>query len=119
MLTRAMIAAMAVLGVATSAQAVTYNETFTLTGAQANPPTSSTGFGAAQVSVGVDTAKHTLTWDILFTGLSGPLTAAEFRNGTTPVVDIGAISGLAGPELKGSAEITTGQTNGIVAGNWF
>jgi len=112
MFSRSLLAGVAVLAFSATARAVTYNETFVLKGA------TSSAFGAANVSVGVDTTTHTLAWDVIFTGLSGPLTSAQFRVGSTPVVDIGAISGLVGPELKGTTDISTAQTNALVAGQW-
>jgi hypothetical protein len=108
-----LFAAAAVLALSASAQAVTYSEVIALNGSA----TGSSGFGAANVQLNVSDTNQ-LSYNIIFTGLSGPLTGAEFRNGTGVTVDIGAVSGLSGSNLVGATTLTQAQVNDLFAGNW-
>jgi hypothetical protein len=122
---RVLLAGVTVLALTASAQATTYSETFVLTGAQQVPPVNTSGFGAANVNVGVDTATHTLTWNIIYTGLSSALTGAEFRGpaqsgATGPIaVNIGSLSGLTSNPLAGSTTISNSQVQQIINGQWY
>jgi hypothetical protein len=65
---------------AAQAASVTYRAT--LNGASEIPPTTSTGTGNATVTV--DTTAKTATWNVTFSGLSGPATAAHIHCAPAP-----------------------------------
>jgi len=117
------LTALAVGLTATAAHALTYSETFVLTGASEVPPVTGTGFGAANVNLTLNTATNHLQWQIISFGLSSPINAATFDNAPPgsigPLqVDIGNISGF-GSSMVGSTTISTAQSNAILAGNWY
>lgn len=103
-------------------QASTINLIAYLDGAQEVPANTSTGSGLATISF--DDVSNLLSWDIVFSDLSGPATAAHFHgpaavgvNGGVQV-NIGNISGLTSPML-GSTTITDTQEADLLAGLWY
>ncbi len=94
--------------------------TVDLDGAQAG--TASTGTGSGTVTYDIPTS--TLSWDISFSGLTGPVTVTHFHGPAIPgqsagvEVDIGAISGLISP-LQGQATLTTAQEADFFSGLWY
>ena len=104
------------------AHAAVINMSATLSGTQEVPPNGSAGTGSATIVF--DDVSNELSWDILFSDLSGPATAAHFH-GPAPVgtnagvqVDIGAVSGLNSP-MMGSATISDVQEADLLAGLWY
>lgn len=86
------------------------------------PVTTSDASGSATGSV--NTLNGLLSWNIDWTGLTGPAVAAHFHAPATPqenagiVVNIGAISGLIPPTM-GSTTISPPQVQGLLAGLWY
>lgn len=109
------LSAAALLAIAGSAKALTYNQTIALTSGTSN------AIGAANVNVGVDTATHTLSWNVVYSGLSSSLTDAGLFAGGSEIVDFGASSSLptnpAIGSFSGTASVTTTEVNQIIGGD--
>lgn len=79
-------------------------------------------FGTA--SMIYDTDLNSLSWDIMFSNLSGPATLAHFHGPATVEevagvqVDIGLISGLTSP-LEGITTISDEQESQLLSGLWY
>jgi len=112
-----LLAAAALPMFSASAFAVDYNQTFALQG----NGTGSSGFGAAQVSIAI-TSTNTLSWSIIYTGLSGSLTGADLRDPSNAVaVNLAGAgsSGLTSSPLTGTATLTSNQVSSIEnSGQW-
>jgi hypothetical protein len=112
----AILAGLVLLAGAVASGGPAYAEPFectaTLDGAQEVPPVETEGAGTATASFDSDT--NELSWDIEFSGLSGPATAAHFHGPAEEganagvQVNIGEVSGLESP-MSGSAELTAEQ----------
>ena len=119
------LAALALGAAASSAQALTYNHSFLLTGADEVPPVASPGFGAAQVNLTLNLATKDLSWTILSANLTSPLVSAHFNLGSPgtngPVTaDVGSNStGGLSSFMVGSTIISDAQSQDILAGNWY
>ena len=72
-----------------AAQAETKIFKATLSGASEVPPTTSTGTGAATVTL--DTATGKLSWDVTYSGLSGPAMAAHIHGPADPGQNAGVV----------------------------
>ena len=71
---------------------------------EVEPPTDSAGTGVGEVSY--DTETRTLTWNITYSGLSGPATAAHFHGPAGPGImgkPVVTLSGDLASPLNGSA----------------
>ena len=86
----------------------------------AGPGITSSGKGAATATL--DTATKTLTWDVEYSGLSGPATAAHIHGPADPGKDAGVVvpftGSLASP-IKGSATLTDAQIGQLESGKWY
>jgi len=86
----------------------------------AGPGITSAGKGAATATL--DTATKTLTWDVEYSGLSGPATAAHIHGPADPGKDAGVVvpftGSLASP-IKGSATLTDAQIGQLESGKWY
>lgn len=117
-----LIFVLASLMLAASAHAVIINLEASLDGAQEVPASGSTATGSAAITLN-DVSKL-LSWNISWSGLSGPATAMHFHGPAAPgsnagvQVNIGAISGLASPS-NGSATISAAQATDLLAGLWY
>jgi CHRD domain-containing protein len=84
------------------------------------PGVTSSGKGAATASL--DTASKTLTWDVDYSGLSGPVTAAHIHGPADPGANAPVVvpfnGSLASP-IKGSATLTDTQIQQLEAGKWY
>jgi hypothetical protein len=104
------------------AEAAIVNLSATIDANQEVPTNASLGNGAASMTF--DDISNLLSWDITFSGLSGPATAAHFHGpalaGTNAgvQVNIGTISGLTDP-MVGSATIDATQATDLLAGLWY
>jgi CHRD domain len=86
----------------------------------AGPGITSSGKGAATAML--DTAAKTLTWDVEYSGLSGPATAAHIHGPADPGKDAGVVvpftGSLASP-IRGSATLTDAQIGQLESGKWY
>jgi len=80
----------------------------------------SSGKGTATASL--DTTTKTLTWNVDYSGLSGPATAAHIHGPADPGANAGIVvpftGNLASP-IKGSATLTDAQIAQLEAGKWY
>jgi hypothetical protein len=102
---------------ASSALAETVKLTATLDGGQQNPPVTTKGKGTAALTF--DTVKKKLSWNVKYSGLSGPATAGHIHGPAA----IGENAGVAIPfkgklksPIKGSAVLTDAQAADLMAG---
>jgi hypothetical protein len=91
-----------------------------LSGAQEVPPTMTQGKGSADITF--DTASRQLSWTVVYSGLSGPATAAHFHG----PAEAGKNAGVAVPipnqgssPVTGSATLTEAQANDLLAGKYY
>ena len=93
-----------------------------LTGKDEVPPTSSAATGDGTFTL--NTATNELTWDVKFSGLTGPATVAHIHGpagpgqNATPVVGFDPPKAPAG-EIKGSNVILKKQVDDLKAGKWY
>jgi hypothetical protein len=84
------------------------------------PGVTSSGKGAATASL--DTASKTLTWDVDYSGLSGPVTAAHLHGPADPGANAPVVvpfNGSLATPIKGSATLTDAQIQQLEAGKWY
>jgi hypothetical protein len=92
-----------------------------LSGASEVPANDSTGKGLANLTF--DAASKTLTWNVTFSGLTGPATMAHFHGpaavgANAPVVIVLGGAGLTSP-FSGQAKLTDAQQADMLAGKWY
>ncbi|NWG36896.1 CHRD domain-containing protein [Nitrososphaera sp.] len=122
MLLGSVLLAGVVLTGARPAYAENYTCAATLDGSQEVPPVETDGAGTASLTF--DSATNTLAWEIEFSGLSGPATAAHFHgpavNGTNAgiLVDIGGASDVSSP-LTGSIVVGSNSATYLLAGQMY
>ena len=91
----------------------------TLDGSQQSPPVTTKGKGTATFTF--DTAKKKLSWDVKYSGLSGPAIAAHIH-GTAAVGEnakpVIPFKTLKSP-IKGSATLTDAQAADLEAGKYY
>ena len=103
-------------------QAAVFSLSGTISASQEVPTNSSQGTGSILGTF--DDATNVLTWNITFSGLSGPATGMHFHGSSAPgvnagvQVNIGAISGLTSPSA-GSTTITPTQAAGLLSDLWY
>jgi hypothetical protein len=90
-----------------------------LKAANSVPPNDSQGTGAAEASF--DTATKTLSWNISFTGLTGPVIGAHFHGPSEPGKNAGIVLPFKNPEspITGSSVLTDAQAADLLAGKWY
>lgn len=84
------------------------------------PGIASSGKGMATASL--DTTSKTLTWNVDYSGLSGPATAAHIHGPADPGANAGIVvpfSGNLASPIKGSATLTDAQIAQLEAGKWY
>ncbi len=86
------------------------------------PPNASTATGDGTFAL--NTATKELTWDIKFSGLSGPALAAHIHGPAAPGTNAGVLVPFETPkapagEIKGSAFLVTAQVNDLKAGKYY
>lgn len=92
----------------------------TLDGSQQSPPVTTKGKGTATFTF--DTTKKKLTWNVKYSDLSGPATAAHIHGpaamgaNASPVIPF---KGELKSPIKGSAELTDAQVADLAAGNYY
>ncbi len=105
---------------ASPAMAETMKFKATLDGSQQSPPVTTKGKGTATFTY--DTTKKKLTWDVKYSGLSGPAVAAHIHG----PADMGAnadpvipFKGKLKSPIKGSATLTDAQAADLEAGKYY
>jgi Cu/Zn superoxide dismutase len=104
---------------APAARAETMNFKATLDGKSEVPPTKSSATGQATFTY--DSATKQLTWNITYTGLSGPATAGHIHGPAEPGKNAGVavpFSTAASP-IKGSKVLTEAQAKDLMAGKYY
>src|ERR1700756_190065 len=84
------------------------------------PGITSSGKGTATATL--DTATKTLTWDVNYSGLSGPATAAHIHGPADPGANAPIVVPFTGnltSPIKGSATLTDAQIAQLEAGKWY
>ena len=114
---------MLLLGVAClfcgTARAETVPFSATMAGAGEVPPKTTAGAGTATATL--DTTTKTLTYDVEYSGLSGPATAAHFHGPAEPGANAGVVVPFQPPAspIKGTATLTDAQMSDLMAGKWY
>ena len=91
----------------------------TLDGAQQNPPVTTKGKGTATFTF--DTAKKKLSWNVKYSGLSGPAVAGHIHGPAAVGENAGPVipfKKLKSP-IKGSAVLTDAQAADLEAGKYY
>ena len=83
------------------------------------PPNMTRGSGLAEAWLNKDT--NVLKYKIVYTGLSGPATAAHFHGPAAAGANAGVVLPFANPEspIEGQATLTTTQAADLMAGRWY
>lgn len=93
--------------------------TATLDGGQQSPPVTTKGKGTATLTF--DTAKKKLSWNVKYSGLSGPATAAHIHGPAAMGENAGPVipfKKLKSP-IKGSETLTDAQAADLEAGKYY
>ena len=93
--------------------------TATLDGGQQSPPVTTKGKGTATLTF--DTAKKKLSWNVKYSGLSGPATAAHIHGPAAMGENAGPVipfKKLKSP-IKGSETLTDTQAADLEAGKYY
>jgi hypothetical protein len=92
----------------------------TLSGTSEVPPNSTAGKGTATVRL--NTAKKKITWNVRYSGTSGPVQAGHIHG----PADVGANAGVVVPfggkltsPIRGSADLTDEQIKDLEAGKYY
>lgn len=111
---------LAVALIAGGVQAETKSFKATLDGASEVPPTTGSGTGSATATL--DTATGTLTWDVTYSGLSGPAMAAHIHGPAEAGKNAGVVvpfgKDVASP-IKGSKTLTAPEVTDLEAGKYY
>jgi hypothetical protein len=116
------LASLAVTAMVSAAPALAEMQTYkaVLNAASQVPPNDSKGTGALTASY--DTATKKLTYNVTYTGLSGPATAAHFHGPADAKTNAGVAVGakdVATSPIKGEATLTDAQAADLAAGKWY
>lgn len=112
------------LVLAAPASAALINWTSTIDGAQANAGAGTGALGTGVASGTLDDATNLFSWNISWSGLTGPVTVAHFHGPALPIqnagvqVNFGSISGLSSPSI-GSTNISGAQAADLLADLWY
>ncbi len=112
-----LLGVLCLFGAAARAETVPFSAA--LAGASEVPSKTTAGTGAATASL--DTATKTLTYDVDYSGLSGPATAAHFHGPAEPGANAGVVVPFPTPAspIKGTATLTDAQMADLMAGKWY
>ena len=92
----------------------------TLSAAQEVPPNPSTGTG--ELTGQFDPATHTLSYQVTYSGLTGPVKMGHFH-GPAPLGQNAGVAVAFAPPLdspiKGTVVLTTEQEMALLAGHWY
>jgi len=123
---RAFSATAGLIGVAawaSSSHAAPISFTVALTGAQQSPPVETAASGTAALTY--DPATRVVTWNITYSGLSGPPTMAHLHgpaatgSNAPPVVWLTEKGAAVSGPIKGEATLTPEQANQFTSGMWY
>ncbi|WP_292712091.1 CHRD domain-containing protein [Mesorhizobium sp.] len=92
----------------------------TLDGAQQNPPVTTEGKGEADL--GFNTATKQLSWNVTYSGLSGPATAGHIHGPAEKGENAGVavpFKGAPKSPFKGAAILTDAQAADLMAGKYY
>jgi len=84
------------------------------------PPNDSPGTGHADVAF--DTTTRVLTWRVIYSNLTGPVTGMHFHGSTPPGQNAGIVLPFRGnleSPVTGSAVLTEAQANDLTSGKWY
>ncbi|MBV9858683.1 MAG: CHRD domain-containing protein [Alphaproteobacteria bacterium] len=112
------IAAIALIGAPASAATMAMKAT--LNAGSEVPPNQSRGTGTATVTL--DNTTRQLTWNLQYSGLTGPATAAHFHCPADPGANAGVavpITGSLASPVQGSATVTEAQMNDLMNGKCY
>ena len=123
-LAKTLFAIAVAIALSTPASAAIIALSATIDGPQANAGagTGSTGTGSATITL--DTNTNLMSWNIIWGGLTGPVSVAHFHGPALPnqnagvQVNFGAISGLVSPSI-GNTILGVGQANDLLADLWY
>jgi hypothetical protein len=90
-----------------------------LSGAQEVPAVSSSGSGSLDATF--DRSSRKLTYQVTYSGLSGPATAAHFHGPAAAGQNAGVQVPIASPAspMRGEATLTEAQAADLMAGRWY
>ncbi len=91
-----------------------------LSGSNEIPPVMTAGSG--MVTANFNPATNLLTWNLNYTGLSGPATAGHFHGPATAAQNAGVALGFNNPitsPQSGQATLTAAQAADLMAGRWY
>ncbi|RZL03125.1 MAG: CHRD domain-containing protein [Rubrivivax sp.] len=94
--------------------------TSTLSGEAETPPVTTMGTGTVDVTF--TPASKVLKWKIVYSGLSGPVTAAHFHGPALPGQSAGVtlpFKGKLESPIEGEATLTEAQAAEVLAGKWY
>lgn len=83
------------------------------------PPKTTDGKGTCAATL--DTTDHKLTYEITYSGLTGPATAAHFHGPAEAGKNAGVVVPFTPPTspIKGTATLTPDQQADLMAGKWY
>jgi hypothetical protein len=113
----AILVGVASLMISAAAQAETMTFKATLNGASEVPPTTSDGTGTATATL--DTASRKLSWEVTYSGLTGPAMAAHIHGPADPGQNAPVVvpfKGRLASPIKGSKTLTAAQMADLEAG---
>jgi hypothetical protein len=94
-----------------------------LTGAQQVPPVTTNATGTADLTY--DASSRVLTWNVSYSGLSGPATMAHIHGpaavgkNAPPVIFLSEKGAAVANPIKGQATLTPEQAQQMMAGDWY
>lgn len=113
------IVAAACLLAAGAAQAATVHFSAALKGADEVP--SNTTMGTGKVTASLDTVTKAFTYDVAYSGLTGPAVGAHFHGPALAGANAPPVVPVVNPAnpIKGSATLTDPQIADLTAGKWY
>jgi hypothetical protein len=111
---------LALLLIAGTAQAATQTFKATLSGAAEVPPT--TGAGAGAMTATLDSVTRKLTWDLTYSGLTGPAMAAHIHGPADQGKNAGVVVPLTGSltsPVTGSKVLSPAEVASLEAGKYY
>ena len=114
-----MVAAAACLLTVGAAQAATVHFAAALKGPDEVPSNTTTGTG--KVTATLDTVTKAFSYDVTYSGLTGPAVAAHFHGPAAPGANAPPVVPVTNPAnpIKGTATLTDPQIADLTAGKWY